>query len=321
MSALKKLLDNYIAGRKALNMSPRTLKHNVSHVGIFMRWLKDRHGASKSEELRSIHMQDFQKYLAEKRTTRGHLLLPRSINKSVECVRTFLQHLGRDGYVPVRLFESLDYVKVPDLLPKSVLTHEQVQKLIGSVDEDSPKGYRDKAILELLYTNGIRASELLGLELGKVDFRSGTAVIMGKGMKERVVPIGRTALKYLETYITIVRPYAVKDPNEKAVFLNPDGGAMTYVVLRRLVKRYAAKAGLPDHVTPHTLRRSCTTELLRGGAGMYHVKELLGHSSLDTLKHYARLTITDLRKTHAQCHPREREAREEDKQEQNDFEQ
>ncbi|MEI6219436.1 MAG: tyrosine-type recombinase/integrase, partial [bacterium] len=169
-----------------------------------------------------------------------------------------------------------------------------------------PQGYRDRSILELMYSNGIRASELLGLELGRIDFKNGTAIIMGKGMKERVVPIGKTAMKYLETYVAIVRPYVAREQSETAVFLNPDGGPLTYAVLRRLVKKHSAKAGLPDHVTPHTLRRSCTTELLRGGAGLYHVKELLGHTSLDTLKHYTRLTITDLRKTHAECHPRER---------------
>ena len=149
-------------------------------------------------------------------------------------------------------------------------------------------------------------------------------------MKERVVPVGKTALRYLETYIAIVRPYAVRDPEVMNVFLNTDGGPLTYVVLRKVVRKYAAEAGLPDYVTPHTLRRSCTTELLRAGAGMYHVKELLGHTSLDTLKHYARLTITDLRKTHAQCHPRERENNEEqnetgktveEKKAQNNFEQ
>jgi integrase/recombinase XerD len=317
MSMLVDLLDSYIANRKALNMSPRTLKTNISNVGMFIRWLRDKHGISKSEELRSAHMQEYQKHLSEKRTSRGHLLMPRSINKSVECVRTFIGCLGKDGYVPPRLHENIDYVKVPDLLPKSVLVHDQVQAMVGSVDEASPNGFRDRSILELMYSNGIRASELLGLEIGKIDFKSGTAIIMGKGMKERVVPIGKTALKYLETYITIVRPYVVKDPNEKAVFLNTNGHALTYVVLRRLVKIYAAKAGLPDHVTPHTLRRSCTTELLRGGAGMYHVKELLGHTSLDTLKHYARLTITDLRKTHEKCHPREREVAGEESEENN----
>jgi len=311
MSLFAELLREYLEQRKALNMSRGTLRANASQIGIFIRWLKDKYGIIKSEELRSLHIKEYQKHLALKRTTKGHLLLPRSINKAVECVRTFLARLGRDGHLPAKLFESMDYVKVPDLLPRSVLVHDQVRALINAVDESSPAGYRDRAILELMYTNGIRASELLGLELGSLDFHNGTATIFGKGMKERVVPVGQTALRYLETYIAIVRPYALKNPEIKSVFLNTDGGPLTYVVLRKIVRKYAAKAGLPDYVTPHTLRRSCTTELLRGGAGMYHVKELLGHTSLDTLKHYARLTISDLRKTHAQCHPRERENNEE----------
>ena len=307
MSTIKELMDEFISGRKARNISPMTLKSNVSQTGIFIRWLAERYSVTKPEELRSLHFHEYQKHLSEKRTSKGHLLMPRSINKAVECVRTFIEYLGRESYVPARLHESIDYVKVPDLLPTSVLLHEQVKKMVECIDDSSPLGYRDRAILEMMYSNGVRATELLTLDVNKIDFRNGTAIIMGKGSKERVVPIGKTALKYLETYITIVRPYIVKDPGETTVFLNPNGSALNYAVLRKLVKFYAAKAGLPSHVTPHTLRRSCTTELLRGGAGMYHVKELLGHTSLDTLKHYARLTITDLRKTHEKCHPRERD--------------
>jgi len=311
MNTIKALLDQYIAGRRALKMSPTTLKGNASQLSIFMRWLKDKYKIVRPEELRTLHLQAYQKHLSEKRTSKGHLLMPRSINKAVECVRTFLEQVGRESYVPARLYEHLDYVKVPNLLPVSVLTHEQVRKMMDMVDESSPQGYRDRAILELMYSSGVRSSELLSLELGKIDFKNATAIIVGKGWKERVVPVGKTALKYLQTYITIVRPYVVKDPEERVVFLGSNGKPLTYACLRQMVRAYAAKAGLPAYVTPHTLRRSCTTELLRGGAGMYHVKDLLGHESLDTLKHYARLTITDLRKTHAACHPREKDWAEE----------
>jgi site-specific recombinase XerD len=103
-----------------------------------------------------------------------------------------------------------------------------------------------------------------------------------------------------------VRPFLVRDPNEPAFFLNHVGRRMPYHTFRRIVGHYVAKAGLPSHVSPHTFRRSCTTELIRGGANLYHVKELLGHESLDTLKHYTKLNIQDLKETHRKCHPRER---------------
>jgi integrase/recombinase XerD len=145
-----------------------------------------------------------------------------------------------------------------------------------------------------------------------VDFGNATAKVLGKGRKERIVPVGRTALQYLEGYIRAVRPMAVGTSGERAIFVNGGGKRFPYYTFLRLLHVTARRAGLPANVTPHTFRRSCTTELLRGGANMYHVKELLGHESLDTLKHYAKLTINDLKKEHQRCHPRELEAGEKD---------
>src|SRR6056297_3397512 len=168
---------------------------------------------------------------------------------------------------------------------------------------------RDRAMLELLYSTGIRAGEVLALDVARVDLKNATATVYGKGRKERVVPIGKTALRYTESYLTAVRPFLLRDRTEQAVFLDPKGERLPYHCFRRLVHKYADALGIAVNVTPHTFRRSCTTELLRSGANMYHVKDLLGHESLDTLKHYAKLTITDLRATHRQCHPRERSDR------------
>ena len=133
------------------------------------------------------------------------------------------------------------------------------------------------------------------------------------------MPVEKTAVRFLESYIVAVRPFLVKQrqfnlrgsvilpEDEQALFLTSRGTRVSYPRFLEYVHAYAKRAGIPGKVTPHTFRRSCTTELLRGGANMYHVKDLLGHESLETLTHYARLTITDLKKTHAKCHPRERD--------------
>jgi integrase/recombinase XerC len=175
------------------------------------------------------------------------------------------------------------------------------------VATDTAEGYRNRALLELLYSSGIRAAELLGLDLADLDFAGRTAMVMGKGRKQRVVPFGSTAARFLETYIKAIRPHFLSDASQSALFLDNAGRRLPYHSLRRIVHACSEGSGLDINVTPHTLRRSCTTELLRSGANMYHVKELLGHESLDTLKHYARLTITDLKRTHQRCHPRERD--------------
>jgi len=178
---------------------------------------------------------------------------------------------------------------------------------LAGIRTNTGEGYRNRAMLELLYSTGIRANELLRLNLADIDQVHKTALINGKGKKQRMVPIGKTALRYLETYIRAVRPFLIKNNSEKALFLNSQGNRLSYERFRCIVLTVSEQAGINEHVTAHTFRRSCTTELIRSGANMYHVKELLGHESLDTLKHYARLTITDLKKTHRKCHPREKD--------------
>jgi integrase/recombinase XerD len=182
----------------------------------------------------------------------------------------------------------------------------QVKKLLGVIDTTAPDGYRDRTILELLYSTGIRVGELIGLNCEDVDYPNTTMLVNGKGDKQRVVPIGRTALRYLESYTKAVRGFLVRNPAEPALFLNGHGERIKRFTIAQHLHRYAARAGLDVNVTPHTFRRSCTTELIRSGANFYHVKELLGHESLDTVRHYAKLTIQDLKATHAKCHPRER---------------
>jgi integrase/recombinase XerC len=162
-------------------------------------------------------------------------------------------------------------------------------------------------MLELLYSSGVRAAEILGLNLTDVDLEAKTALVLGKGRKQRMIPFGQTACNFLRGYIKTIRPHFISEDSGPALFLDYQGKRYPYYSLRRMVHRYSEESGLSVNVTPHTFRRSCTTELLRSGANMYHVKELLGHENLDTLKHYARLTITDLKATHKRCHPRDRD--------------
>ena len=193
------------------------------------------------------------------------------------------------------------------MLPAGALTHAQMRKLLGRIRTDTGAGYRDRAMFETLYSTGIRAGELLGMDVPDIDIKNASALITGKGRRQRIAPVGKTALGHLKTYITAVRPFFVCNPEEPALFLNGEGRRVIYHMFRKSLKTYADAAGL-ENVTLHTFRRSFATELLRGGANMYHVKELLGHKTLNTLRHYAKLTITDLKKTHRKCHPRERDA-------------
>jgi integrase/recombinase XerD len=175
--------------------------------------------------------------------------------------------------------------------------------MLQAIPTTDAVGWRDRAMLELLYSTGIWARELLGLDVAGVDLNSATAIVFDKGQKERVVPIGRTALRLLESYLKGVRPFLLKNPQEPALFLNRQGKRLPYQVLLRQVHIHAGRIGVDMSVTPHTFRRSCATEMIRAGANLYHVKDLLGHETLDTLRHYAKLNVDDLRKTLVRCHP------------------
>ena len=203
-------------------------------------------------------------------------LKPRSTNKLISSARAFLDYLAERQIIPPALLAGLSYVKEPSLLPTSVLTHAQVKAMLQAIPTTDAVGWRDRAMLELFYSTGIRARELLGLNIADVDFNNATAIVFGKGQKERVVPIGRTALRLLESYLRGVRPFLLKDSREPALFLNRRGERLPYQVLLRQVHIHAGRIGVDMSVTPHTFRRSCATEMIRAGANLYHVKDLLG---------------------------------------------
>jgi len=309
MEPIKTLTDQltaYLAHAESLRQSRHTIRNARYHVQGFIDWLEKSHAVTTADRLQSTLLENWQKHLAGHRTHRGLPLKPTSLNKQIESLKGFLKYLAGHGIIPQALTEKLEYVKEPRLLPASVLDHAEMKTVLKSANTNDGQGYRDRAMMEMLYSSGIRASELLGLNVADVDLANATAIVLGKGNKQRVVPIGKTALRLLESYIRAVRPFQAHDPQQPALFITRRGDRLPYHTLLRLVHQYATKENLGVNVTPHTFRRSCTTELIRGGANLYHVKELLGHESLETLRHYTRLTIDDLKKTHEKCHPRER---------------
>ena len=308
-TTLTDLRDLFAEHQRMLKLSPLTVRGNYYNIRMFVRWLEEEKGIQTADQLQKIHLDAWVMKLNTHHTWHGLPIKPSAINVIIGSIRTFFKFLAERGFIMQPLAASLHYVKTPKLLPTSVLTHEEARKLLSRVEVGSPEGYRNRTMLELLYSSGLRAAEMLNMNVGDIDFNNATLVVTGKGNKQRNVPAGKTAMRFLETYIKAVRPYLVKAPNEPALFLHRDGTRFPYHVLRQLTLRYAEKAKLDVRVTAHTLRRSCATELLRGGANMYHVKDILGHETLTTMKHYAKLTITDLKKTHEQCHPRERDER------------
>jgi integrase/recombinase XerD len=184
--------------------------------------------------------------------------------------------------------------------------------MFDGIDAGTPEGCRDRAILEVLYSCGLRVSEASGLDLDDVDFDNDTLKVFGKGRKERLVPLGKTAALALKNYVRGVRPHITAVAEPGALFLNGSGTRVRrYTIAKMIRRRFPDGEGDGAKVTPHTFRRSCATEMIRAGANIYHVKDILGHASLNTMKHYVRLNIEDLKATHKKCHPRERDGKEE----------
>jgi len=166
----------------------------------------------------------------------------------------------------------------------------------------------DRAIIEVFYSTGIRRNELINLEISDVDYHEGFVRInSGKGNKDRVVPIGKIACRYIENYVKGVRPMLVKDPRDNHLFLTINGTKISENRVWQLVKTYSRKTKIKKNITTHTFRHTCATLMLKNKANIRHIQELLGHSSLDSTQVYTSVTITDLKEVHSKCHPREKD--------------
>ncbi len=308
MKTINDYITIYLIYLKSIRQSPETIRKKREYLKRFSKWLLEKYQVKIVGDINHEKLKNWHQHLSTLKNPKGYPLQATTINRHLVTIRGFLKYLAKDSTVQSSLQEALPYLQEPKKLPGSVLPHAQVKKLLTKISTNSTEGHRNRTMLELLYSSGIRANELLYLNVADINFSHETAFIQGKGDKERMVPIGNTARRFLESYIVAVRPYLLQDRAEKALFPGKNGKRLSYAAFRRAIVSIVDNAGFDD-VTAHTFRRSCTTELIRSGANMYHVKELLGHESLDTLKHYAKLTILDLKKTHKKCHPREKDSR------------
>jgi integrase/recombinase XerD len=198
-------------------------------------------------------------------------------------------------------------------LPRGVMDEHEAMELLRQPNLSTPTGFRDRAILELLYSSGLRARELCELSVYDLDLTDAILRVTGKGGKDRFVPIGKVAAGYLAEYLEKIRPLLCerRKPTARAaapdlVFITAIGTPVSTNYLYTLVVKYRRRAGLPEDITPHSLRHTCATEMLKGGAGVRHVQELLGHSQITTTQIYTRLVPVDLKKVHAKTAPSER---------------
>ena len=226
-----------------------------------------------------------------------------SIARALAAVRSFHRFCVEEGLLDDDPSGDVGAPRVPQGIPKA-LTEAEVDALLGAVPGDGPRPQRDRAILELLYAGGLRISELVGLDLGDVDLYDGLVRVMGKGSKERVVPLGRSAREAVGDYLTTGRTELVGRQRSSALFLNARGGRLTRQGAWLIVRAAGDRAGLQGRLFPHVLRHSCATHMLDRGADIRVVQELLGHASLSTTQVYTKVSPERLRAVYDAAHPR-----------------
>jgi integrase/recombinase XerD len=228
-----------------------------------------------------------------------------TVHRKSACLRSFYRHLRRDGLLDTDPTATLSAPRRSRKLPQ-VLTRGEIEKLLSQPRGTEPAALRDRAILELMYACGLRASEAIGLELMDVDVEEGVLRARGKGSKERVVPVGQAALRALRIYLERGRPALVKGSAEAHLFVNFRGGSLTRQGLYKIVRRHATTAGLADRMSPHTLRHTFATHLLAGGCDLRSVQEMLGHADVSTTQLYTHLSSERLKDVYFKAHPRAR---------------
>jgi integrase/recombinase XerD len=230
-----------------------------------------------------------------------------TIHRKAACLRSFYKHLRRDELIADDPTAVLTAPRRAKKLPQ-VLNYPEVQKLLASPRGDEPTAVRDRALLEVMYACGLRASETIGLELGDIDLRQGLLRASGKGSKERLVPLGRKAIAAISVYLRGGRPKLVGERHESRLFVNFRGGPLSRQGLYKIVQRHARAAGLDGRLSPHTLRHSFATHLLAGGCDLRVVQEMLGHADISTTQMYTHLSGEQLKEVYFNSHPRATES-------------
>ena len=230
-------------------------------------------------------------------------LAPASIRRNVSAVRTYFRFLLTEGHLVRDPSERLETPKRWRTLPE-VLTSDEVARLLAAPSLDEPLAFRDRAMLELAYGAGLRVSEWIGLGVRDVLVEEALVRVFGKGSRERLVPIGRSAIGAVAIYVRELRPRLEQGGGQGILFLNARGEPLTRMGAWKILRKYVEQAGITKHVSPHSLRHSFATHLLEGGADLRAVQEMLGHADISTTQIYTHVDREYLRSVHRQFHPR-----------------
>jgi len=295
--------QSYIKGFKAFLQLEKSLSINsveayLHDIEKFIQFLDYHKIQAQPETIELKQLQDFLKWANELGMS------PRTQARVISGIKAFYKYLILENVIKINPTELLESPKLGRKLPDT-LSVEEIDKLIAALDLSTPEGQRNKAMLETLYSSGLRVSELTNLKISNMYLKEGFIKIVGKGDKERIVPIGRTAMKFIKIYLEDVRVHVpVKKESEDNLFLNRRGRKLTRNMVFIIIKSLAEKIGLNKKISPHTFRHSFATHLIEGGADLRAVQDMLGHESITTTEIYLHMDREYLRETIMQYHPR-----------------
>ncbi|HEY8484364.1 MAG TPA: site-specific tyrosine recombinase XerD [Longimicrobiales bacterium] len=277
-------------------LSPRTLEAYGRDIERLIRFLEAR-GIHRPAEATALDLREFVYHLKDEG------LQPSSIRRNLSAVRTYFAFLVGEGLAVADPSDRLELPRAWRRLP-GVLTRNEVERLLEAPDVTDRFYWRDKALLEFAYATGVRVSELISLRIRDLSLEEGLATVFGKGSKERVVPIGRSAIRALTVYLRELRPVLERGKGSGIVFLNGRGGPLSRMGVWKILRKHVERAGIKKRVTPHTLRHSFATHLLEGGADLAAVQEMLGHADITTTQIYTHIDREYVREVHRRFHPR-----------------
>lgn len=294
MQALVDQFLDYIALERGLSDNTRTAY--AADLATFLAYLT----AHRVGSVNAVKRDHVLGYMMDQKD-RG--LSTNSISRRLVSIKVFFRYLQQEGLLRTNVTEAMDSPKLWKILP-GTLTYKEVERLLAAPNDSTPRGVRDRAMLETLYGTGLRVSELAHLTVDDLHFDAGYVRCMGKGKKERVVPIGENARHILQDYIAGTRPGLVGPRETRVLFVTRRGTGFSRKGIWKLIKNYAHQAGITKNVKPHTLRHSFASHLLANGAPLRIIQEMLGHADITTTQIYTHVDSSRLKSVHAQFHPR-----------------
>ena len=301
-------MERYLEWLRVKNYSERTALNREAYLSAFLAWCAER-GITRPADVTRPILERYQRMLFHHRKPSGKPLSFRSQHSRLVPVRAYFKWLTRQNVLLANPASELELPRLEKRLPKHVLTASEAEQVVNQADVSDPLGVRDRAILETLYSTGIRRMEVIGLGLFDLDVERGTLMVrQGKGKKDRMIPIGERAVAWIEKYVTEVRPGLVVEPDVHAdgggtLFLTNTGESFTPNRLTQLVRNYVDQAQIGKRGACHLFRHTMATIMLENGADIRFIQEMLGHVKIDTTQIYTQVSIRKLKQIHTATHP------------------